>query len=127
VWIAYRRPLAVVIEPVVPLATIVASALAQRGYKVVTSATHADAASLVAARERVDFFVAAVPASEEDQQDTYLRAARQNNRALAMVVTLPATGERDNVPPTAVTLCKPFDLAQLSRAVEDATFPPPPA
>ncbi|MGY3231149.1 DNA-binding response OmpR family regulator [Luteibacter sp. HA06] len=124
---AYKRPLAVVIEPVVPLATMVASALAQRGYEVVTSATHAGAASLVAARDRVDFLVAAVPAPEEDQQDTYLRGARQNNTALAMVVTLPATGERDNVPPRAVTLCKPFDLAQLSRAVEDATFPPPPA
>lgn len=44
--------------------------------------------------------------------------------ALAMVVMLSEPEEAtDDIPPTAVTLVKPFDLTKLARAIDDATFP----
>jgi len=125
---AHRRPLAVVIGPVTGLLSIIADSLTRRGYEVAAASTHTQAPLMVATRDLVNFLIALVPTPDEEKHGAYLQLARERNLALAIVVMLSEPDQAtDDIPPTAVTLVKPFDGAELSRAIDDATFPSSPS
>jgi DNA-binding response OmpR family regulator len=116
------KPLAVVIEPRSPLAGTLAEALHGRGFEVVVASTHSGAARLVLSQDKVDFLIAAVPAPGEDHAGAYLEEARMKNPTLAVVIMLSDPNEvTDGAPAAAVRLVKPFDMNQLSHAIDEAT------
>lgn len=113
--------LAVVIEPRPTVADAVADCLRARGYDVLVATSHSDAAASVIQRERVDFLAAAVPAPGEDRSGAYLANARLKNPGMAIVIMLSDPSEpAEGAPLTAIRLIKPFDRADLTRAIEHA-------
>lgn len=114
--------LAMVIEPRPIVADAVADCLRVRGYDVLVAPTHGGAAASVIARERVDFLVAAVPAPGEDRSGAYLAEARLKNAGMAIVIMLSDPQEpTEDAPLTAIRLIKPFDRAELERALAQAS------
>ncbi|MEX1826869.1 hypothetical protein [Luteibacter sp. CQ10] len=112
---------AAVIEPHAIVADAVADFLRARGYDVLVATTHTGAAASVIARERVEFLIAAVPAPGEDRSGAYLAKARLKNPGMAIVIMLSDPDEpTEDAPLTAVRLLKPFDLEQLTRAIDQA-------
>jgi len=117
-----RKPLAVIIEPRSPLAGTLAEVLHARGFEVVVASTHAGAAGLVVAQDKVDFLIAAIPAPGEDRSGAFLEEARKKNPALGVVIMLSDPHEStEGAPATAVRLIKPFDTHQLAHAIDEAT------
>lgn len=114
-------PFAIVIEPKSMLADMVADALRRRGYEVVTATTHVGGAEKALAHGKVDLAIAAVPAPGEDRTGAYLLEARKANSRMRLVVMLSDPLEStDGAPPDCVKLVKPFSVAELEAAVDEA-------
>lgn len=112
---------AVVIEPRPTVADTVADCLRRDGYEVMVTSTHVGAAASVITHERVDFLVAAVPAPGEDRSGAYLAEARAKNPGMGIVIMLSDPEEpTEDAPLTAIRLVKPFDRAELERAIKQA-------
>jgi hypothetical protein len=73
------------------------------------------------ARGKIDLVVAAVPAPGESRDGAYLEEARRINPAMHAVVMLSDPSESVGAAPkNAVQIVKPFSVAQLERALDEA-------
>lgn len=114
------RPYAVVIEPRLDLAEVIASALTQSGFAVTTAATHVGAAKLSEGR-CPQLLVACVPAHAQDYRGAYLEECRNALGTLPTVLMLSEPGSDAGRAPTyAVRLLKPFTRAELLLAVDES-------
>lgn len=114
------RPYAVVIEPRLDLAQVIADALGQIGFVVATSATHIGAARASEGR-CPQLLIACVPADAEDFPGAYLEECREALGTLPTVLLLAdETGSAEFAPDDAVRLVKPFTRGELLLAVDEA-------
>jgi DNA-binding response OmpR family regulator len=114
------KPYAVVIEPRLDLAEVIADALRQFGFVVATADTHIGAARVSEGR-CPQVLIACVPADAEDFPGAYLEECREALGSLPTVLLLAEeAASTECAPDDAVRLSKPFTRGELLLAVDEA-------
>lgn len=115
----FDAPVAIIIEPMADLAEALGDVLTERGFHVLTAATHVGAAAL--AEGHCPLLVACVPAPGNRLDLAYLAECRRACGDVATVLLLSDRAEAcEGAPLGAVPLLKPFERAELLSAVDAA-------